>query len=175
MLQCHLGVPLHSSEPVGQRFSAPRTQCLKRKQHFRLTNPEYLQSPTWWENTLVHFPLLYDSKFHQIFVFSERNILLAFSSWKSSDSTVLADHWKPRYGSQYTWIIPWVLGVNLHSFETAGRRVFVNLELGYDVQKQSFACETCIVAACSLPEIYTGSFYSSTLEPLLEVVDFSKY
>ena len=51
----------------------------------------------------------------------------------------------------------------------------MNLELGYDVQKQSFACETCIVAACSLPEIYTGSFYSSTLEPLLEVVDFSKY
>ena len=139
MVQCDLGVPLHSSRPVGQRFSEPRIQCLKRKQYFRLTNPEYLQSPTWWGNTLVHFPLLYDSKFHQTFVFSERNILLAFSSCKSSDSTVLDDHWKPRYRSQYTRIIPWVLGVNLHSFKTAGRRVFVNLELGYGVQKQSFA------------------------------------
>ena len=129
---------LHSSEPVGQCFSAPRTQCLKRKQHFCLTNPEYLQSLTWWENTLVHFPLLCDNKFYQVFVFSERNKLLAIFCWKvlwqySFSWSLEAQIWKSIYTdhilsprSKFTQL--W------NCRETC----FVNLELRYDIQNQSF-------------------------------------
>ena len=61
-----------------KHLTEPRTRSLKRKQPFPLTKLEYLQSPTWQNTTLVHFPLLHDSKFHQVLVFSGRITLLAF-------------------------------------------------------------------------------------------------
>ena len=78
-----------SSEPVGKHFPEPKTRGLKRKQPFRLTKLEYLQSQTCQNTTLGHFFILYDSKFQQVFVFSGRIMVLAVSCGESSDSTVL--------------------------------------------------------------------------------------
>ena len=79
MVQCARGVSFLSSEPVGKHFPEPKTQSLKRKQPFCLTKLEYLQSQTCQNTTLGHFSIFYGSKFHQVFVFSGRIMVLAVS------------------------------------------------------------------------------------------------
>ena len=121
-----LGVSLQSFEAVGKRFSEPRTRGLNWKQYLRLTNIEYLH-------------LQPNKKAHgSTFSFFRTRGWLATSWWKVSNSTVLAYQCKKRYKSQHSWRVHCVLGMHLHSFESAGRRLFVHLELVSDVPKQSF-------------------------------------
>ena len=79
MVQVVLGVSFPSSEPVGKCLPEPRTQGLKRKQPFCLTKLEYFQSQTCWNTILGHFSILYESKFHQVFMFPRRIMVLAVS------------------------------------------------------------------------------------------------
>ena len=92
---------------------------------------------------------------------------LPFLAEKSSDSTLLAKQGKNRSRCHHTWIIPWVLGINLQSFETTERWVLWTWNWGMISKISHLPCETYRVAACNLSETYTGSFYSSILEPLL--------
>ena len=85
----------------------------------------------------MHFSLFYDRKFHHMFVFDKTHCL-PFLDGKSFDSTVFADQGKNRYRSPPSRIALCVLGMHLHSFEIAGKHLFVHWDLGSGVQKQSF-------------------------------------
>ena len=121
MVQCVLGVSLYSSEAVGKCFSEPRTWGLKRKLHFAKW--------TWYTCNRQHdgrahggiFPSFCTSGVIKYLHFLREIYCLPFLDGKSFDSTVFADKGKNRYRSPHSRIALCVLGMHLHSFETAGR------------------------------------------------------
>ena len=151
----------------GKHFSEPRTRYLKRKYYFRVTNLEYLQSPTWWETHWCIFPFFVTTSFIKYLCFLRETSCLPFFAGKSSDSTLLAEQAKNRAPSQHTQIVALVLGMNLQSFETRERHVLWTWNWGMMSKISHLPYEICRVAACNLLETHIGSFYSSTLELLL--------
>ena len=151
----------------GKHFSEPRTRYLKRKYHFCITNLEYLQSPIWWETHGCIFPFFMTTSFIKYLCFLRETSFLPFLAGKSSDSTLLAEQGKNRARSQHTRSVALVLGMNLQSFETTGRRVLWTWNWGMISKISPLPCETYRLTACNLSETHTGLFYSSILEQLL--------
>lgn len=78
-----------------------------------------LQFQTCQKSSLDHLYLNYSKIFGQAFEFYESNKLLVTACWEDIDSTVLPYQGNNRYGSQLL----------IHCSETAGKAVFVSLDL----------------------------------------------
>lgn len=89
MVQCFLGVSLQSFENVGKFVFVNLGIGVRLKKNFLIVNAGQLQPETSQKNTVAHFPLHYNNRLGQVFELSESNRLLATSSGKSSNSTIL--------------------------------------------------------------------------------------
>ena len=87
------------------------------------------------ENTWGHFPFFRAASLIKDLCFLRETFCLPLPDGKSTDSTVLADQCKNIRKSTFkdSTLCP---RMHLHSFETAGRHLFVHLELGSDVPKK---------------------------------------
>lgn len=91
--------------------------------------------------TLAHFFFIKTTALVKYLSFLKEKSPFHFFTGKSSDSTFSPKQGSNIYGSQYSQnpspltsflygMVELALGVSLHSFETAGKHIFVNLWIG---------------------------------------------
>ena len=147
MVRCVLGVSLHCSKLVTKRFFLHlELRGLRIKQHFHPTKPEYFQSQTWEENTLLSLLYMIASFIKYVCILRETHCL-PFLAVKSSDRTLLADEHKKKWKSTLT---DYTLGPRNEFTQLWNCRETCFCESGIGVWH--FHCETCRVEASNLPK-----------------------